>query len=278
MVLSSRHVTIVLIANVVVLFLLLSFLLKKEATQMIDHEEEQRLRVPQLQPPTRLIRNKRHAYVCLCGNIRAIYPTLVLFQQLINVYAMEGEFVALVPEGAVPEELLAPFALLNIKIRRIPGQPLFSPAYPVNSRSTRDRDVILWQKLRVWEMTEYDRIVVLDNDLLVLYNFDELFSSAAKLAGVPMLFRDEKIMFWEAPGEGSSNFTKAHNLHINWSGMNGGVMVIQPNMDTFKALVGAAERLSERTCCPTQEFIFRFFESTGDYQRLSPIYNFRKLQ
>ena len=58
--------------------------------------------------------------------------------------------------------------------------------------------------------------------------------------------------------------------------MNGGVMVIKPDEETFTRLILAATNVTERTCCPTQEFLFRFFELRGQYNRLPAIYNLRK--
>jgi alpha-N-acetylglucosamine transferase len=37
------------------------------------------------------------------------------------------------------------------------------------------RDGILWSKLRVWQLEDYDKVVMLDTDLIVLKNCDELF-------------------------------------------------------------------------------------------------------
>ncbi|KAJ3368797.1 Glycogenin-1 [Allomyces arbusculus] len=65
-------------------------------------------------------------------------------------------------------------------------------------------------KLRAWALIQYDRVVFLDADTLVLRNVDDLFDraelSAAPDAGWPDMF-------------------------------NSGVMVLQPNMATFRALM-----------------------------------------
>lgn len=225
--------------------------------------------------------NPRYAYVCLCANLRAVYPTLVLFQQLRRVRATRGLHVALVstevPEGH--QEVLRRF---GITVVTYAPRPLFRPAYETHSRSTWERDRILWQKLRAWSLTAYDRVIMLDYDLLILRNFDELFDQG-ELAGVPMLHAEEKVVFWQEPLVGDPpallwhNLTKVSEARVGWTGLNSGVLVLQPDARTFKELLTAASELSERTCCPSQEFIFRFFQARGQYTRLPAIYNLRKI-
>lgn len=225
--------------------------------------------------------NQHYAYVCLCANLRAVYPTLVLFQQLRRVRATRGVHVALV-STEVPEAQLDVLRRYGITVITYAPRPLFKPAYETHSRSTWERDRILWQKLRAWSLTAYHRIIMLDYDLLILKNFDELFDQR-ELAGVPMLYQDEKVVFWKEPQPGDApsvlwqNLTKVTELRIGWTGLNSGVLVLEPSQKTFSELIEAAAQLSDRTCCPSQEFIFRFFQARGQYTRLPAIYNLRKL-
>lgn len=161
-------------------------------------------------------------------------------------------------------------------------RPLFKIAYEPHSRSTWERDRILWQKLRVWDLVDFEKIIMLDYDLLILKNFDELFDQE-ELSGVPMLYDQEKVAFWKEPLVGDpiesswSNFQKIVEPRVGWTGLNSGVLVLRPSSKTFKELIEAASKIKERTCCPSQEFIFRFFELRGQYNRLPAIYNLRKI-
>lgn len=238
-------------------------------------------RMLEAQPAVAYEHNPRYAYVCLCANLRAVYPTLVLFQQLSRAKAHRGVHVALV-SADVPEEYRRILAAFQIAVEVYSPSPLFRIPYETHSKSTRERDRILWNKLRVWSLAAYERVVMLDYDLLVLKNFDELFD-LDELAGVPMLYRDEKIAFWEDPHVGDDpsvvwrNLTKISAPTIGHTGLNSGVLVLRPSLATFRELVEAASRLTERPCCPSQEFLYRFFEVRGRYRRLPPIYNLRKI-
>lgn len=159
------------------------------------------------------------AYVCLCANKKAIYPTLVLWFQLCSIRA-KAPFVALVDDHMMNGEdfnLLEPLIDSGIKLRRFGDNgidkmkkgiekqdmekrknsslPSFKLSYNVTKGSTRKRDTILWNKLYAWTMTEFKKLIFLDNDLLLLDNFDELFGEN-ELSGVPISFPDEKIIFW----------------------------------------------------------------------------------
>lgn len=227
------------------------------------------------------------AYVCLCANMRAVYPTLVLFQQLRSIHATRGQHVVLLASD-IPPSVHGLFQLWNITIAAYPAHPsLFKPAYAVQAQSTRDRDRILWQKLWVWNLTAYRRIIMLDSDLLLRRNFDELFdvdlNEPAGIAGVPMVYPEEKIVFWESIPQirnlsAIEEYTKVTDLQIGFTGLNSGVLLLQPSAETFADLVRVAASLTQRPCCPTQEFLYHYFEARGGYLRLPPIYNLRKMQ
>lgn len=143
--------------------------------------------------------------------------------------------------------------------------------------TTMKRDLMLWQKLRVWNMTEYKKIVMLDNDLLLTGKIDELFNEP-ELSGVPQLYSNEKIMFWDP--RDLENFVPIVDdpSFISNEGLNGGVVVLNPSSNTFNQLVLQASQLGNRTCCPTQEFLFRHFRKQNAYHRLPSKFNVRKIQ
>jgi hypothetical protein len=225
------------------------------------------------------------AYVCLCANVRAVYPTLVLFQQLRSIHATRGQYVVLLASD-IPPAIHGLFQLWNITIAAYPAHPsLFKPGYAVQAQSTRDRDRILWQKLWVWNLTAYRRVIMLDGDLLLRRNFDELFDvelpPSGGIAGVPMIYSGEKIVFWESIPQIhnlTGEYPKAGEPRLGFTGLNSGVLLLQPSAETFADLVRVAASLTQRPCCPTQEFLYHYFEARGAYHRLPPVYNLRKIQ
>jgi hypothetical protein len=228
--------------------------------------------------------NVRKAFVALCTNMRTIYPALVLFQQLKEVSSI-GDKVIIIPED-LALKTSGLFDALQVKIWRLPREQRLQPDYAVQSPTTRKRDRVLWNKLYVWKLEEHDVVVMLDVDLLIMKNVDELFKMNVEFAGVPSLNADEKIIFWDPPEPFESdpldqnswrNFTKPTRFEPFHSGLNSGVVFLRPSNKTFGELAIALGHLKERTCCPTQEFLFRFFELRGKYHRLPAVYNMRKI-
>jgi alpha-N-acetylglucosamine transferase len=216
---------------------------------------------------------KKFAYVVLNTNMKSLFFSLVLFHQLRMKNCKMGEFIIMIPSEIDPKisELLK---ILKIKKVIYEGQePLIKPKYLVTNEATRDRDKIMWEKLRVWNMTEYEKIILLDNDLLIRENIDNLFEKNS-ISAVPALFDDEKIIFWDSSD--LINFKKVNRVKKG-DGLNGGLIVLKPDKKIFEDLIMTSESLTNRTCCPFQEFIFRYFENRGEYQRLSDNYNMRKL-
>lgn len=83
---------------------------------------------------------------------------------------------------------------------------------PAGDRLLFSRFGAVFTKLRVWELTDFDRVVFLDADTLVLKNVDDLFERPAFAAG-PDFFLPDRF--------------------------NSGVMVIEPSADTFLRMIEA---------------------------------------
>jgi len=227
-----------------------------------------------------------HAFVVLCANIKIVLPCLVLFQQL-EIHSGQIPKVALVLEDLVPQ--ISP--ILNhfrIRWRSYKEDKKISElvGYRLSSSSTRQRDSLLWNKLWLWNLIEFEKIVSLDADMLILADIGELFGVKSQFAAVPMIYEEEKIIFWEAPApfqfepladQAWQNLSRAQRPEVFHSGMNGGLMLLQPCHSTFEGLLAALPKIKERMCCPTQEFLFRYFELLGEYRRLPMRYNMRKI-
>jgi glycogenin len=71
---------------------------------------------------------------------------------------------------------------------------------------------VVYTKLRAWELTDFDRVVMLDADTLVLRNVDDLFDRPG-FAAAPEFFLPDRF--------------------------NSGVMVVTPSRDTFERMLGA---------------------------------------
>lgn len=73
-----------------------------------------------------------------------------------------------------------------------------------------------FDKLQIWGLTQYEKLVFLDSDMLILRNLDSLFEREA-FSGV-------------CAG-------KSYPGHENWRGINSGLVVIEPDVETCRELV-----------------------------------------
>lgn len=103
-------------------------------------------------------------------------------------------------------------------------------------------DVPAWEnseftKLRVWEQTDFDVLVYIDADCLVLENVDELFSRPDP-SFCPDVFPPDKF--------------------------NAGVMVLRPSLETFTKMVDATDKLPSHDGGDTG-FLNSFFPNWYDW-------------
>ncbi|MFD1912972.1 glycosyltransferase [Halodurantibacterium flavum] len=91
-------------------------------------------------------------------------------------------------------------------------------------------------KLRLWQMTEYEKVVFLDADTLVLRNCDRLFAYP-EFSAAPNVY------------EGLSDFHR----------MNSGVFVARPDAATFDAMMQALDRPDAFWPRTDQTFLQAFF-------------------
>ena len=150
-----------------------------------------------------------------------------------------------------------------------------------SDKDMEERDQKLMSKLRVWELVQYTKIVQMDSDMVVLRNIDELFRMPA-VAACPMSDNDEKILFFQRAGPALSDFIRLDDkgpdldLLPNWSGLNSGIVVLKPSREIFKEMMAELTLYPKRVCCPSQEFVYNFFDKRGEYFRLPMVYNVRR--
>jgi alpha-N-acetylglucosamine transferase len=89
-------------------------------------------------------------------------------------------------------------------------EPIANPT--ANGDLLYPRFANVFTKLRGWQLTDFDRIVMLDADTLVLQNIDELFERSVFAAAPDFLLPDR---------------------------FNSGVMVLEPSTETFQKMIAA---------------------------------------
>ncbi len=137
---------------------------------------------------------KPNAYLTLCAYDRDVFNTLVLFEQLRRVNS-SGAFAVMIIKINAENELILKRS--GIRIHQIPRKLNITIGYVAEGIPSRDRDEILWNKLYVWALTDYHKVVFLDADLVIMNNIDSIFEFDGDLVGSPMISPEEKILFFE---------------------------------------------------------------------------------
>jgi alpha-N-acetylglucosamine transferase len=190
----------------------------------------------------------RHAYVTLVTNADYAKGAVALVRSLRRT-GTTAEIVAMHTGGA-PAEALAPVAALGARLAPV---ELLPTSETFNERHARARlhdaapftkgdkpafhtPLDNFAKLRLWQMTEYDKVVFLDADALVLKNIDRLFN-------------------WP-------EFSAAPNVYENLADfrrLNSGVFVAQPSEATFAAMLERLDRPEAFWRRTDQTFLESFF-------------------
>lgn len=108
-------------------------------------------------------------------------------------------------------------------------------------------------KLNMWSLTEYDKLVYLDCDMLVLDNVDELFQREDMSA-----VADRDFDFWRSESKG----------------LNSGCLVIKPNMTVYNNLIKQLNNVFDRPkVYGDQDIINEVFPNWGGQKQLPVDYN-----
>lgn len=171
----------------------------------------------------------KQAYVTLLSSDSYLAPVLVLHHSLQRV-GSSRKLVVLVTPNLAPATLDS-LARMKVETRLI--QPIINPAKRQHVRNIWRRIkgsyakinlyATVYTKLRIWELTEFSKIVFLDSDMMVLGNCDELFSRPT----------------WSAVNAGGGIKQYQH-----WQGMNSGMMVIEPSAEIFADMMRQADHLT----------------------------------
>lgn len=152
----------------------------------------------------------KYAYVTTICNGDGYVPGVEALGKSLKASGTKVPLVAMVTAD-VSEK--ARTALFHAGWTPRPVEPIANPNRETAPLFPRFDNV--FTKLRSWELTEYDKVVVLDADTIVLQNVDDLFDRP-ELAAAPDFFLPDRF--------------------------NSGVMVIRPSKKTFTRLTETLSR------------------------------------
>lgn len=192
--------------------------------------------------------SSRQAYATLVTNADYAMGALALVRSL-RLSGTAADIVVM-HTGGVGERALEPLAALGAQLRRADLLPTSNAFNERHQRAKLHADAPFtkgnkpafhtpldnFAKLRLWQMTEYERVVFIDADAIVIRNIDRLF--------------------------GYPEFSAAPNVYeslADFHRLNSGVFVASPSAATFQAMLAmldAPDAFWRRT---DQTFLQTFF-------------------
>ena len=151
-----------------------------------------------------------YAYVAVMANDR-FYPGLCALTASLKRVGARFPLYVVIPQDA-PEDLVRKIQGLDLQVVRAPMVEL-DPA--LQKKNQAERWNITFFKLAIFNLTQFDKVVYLDLDMILLGNIDALFEKphmAAVAAG--------------------------NCVYADWTGLNSGLMVVEPNEAEFRRILG----------------------------------------
>ena len=149
-----------------------------------------------------------HAYVTLLCDEQFDQATYTMFYSLSQVTDLTKVDMVVLSMAEVPDGVNANLATLGVRVRKV-TKPVPYPFEATDSRKAINKPC-RYSKLLYWTLVEYEKVVALDGDLLIVQPIDDLFDRP-ELSAVPD--QNPPDMF------------------------NSGVMVLEPKLSTFEDML-----------------------------------------
>lgn len=158
------------------------------------------------------------------------------------------------------------------------------PATELSAHYANERFAEVWAKLAAWRLTEFERIVLLDADMLVMQNMDELFSlrltdgaiaachacrcNPNRIASYPADWVPANCFYTYCRG---AEHTAEPGVAGNY--LNGGLLVLDPDAAVFADLMAKLAGVDDLAGYPfaEQDFLNEYYHQR--WQPLPYIYN-----
>ena len=139
----------------------------------------------------------------------------------------------------------------------------------------------VWTKLAVWRLTEFDRVVFLDADMLLIQDMDELFDlglaedqiaachacrcNPNKIASYPASWRPENCFYTQLESQTMPDEADDY--------LNGGLLVLRPDQAVYDELMVELATVTDLSRYPFAEQDFLNEHFRGRWQPLPYVYN-----
>lgn len=195
---------------------------------------------------------KNYAYVCVLTNQR-FYPGLCALKYSMDKVNTQYPMYVVVPDTAEPS--------LTDKIKKLGLSVIALPNLDVDWKLITQNPSERWNstffKLQIFTLTQFEKIVFIDLDMIVMGNIDDLFQ-------MPHM----------------SGVAAGNCAHPDWTRLNSGLMVIEPNLELYHQLIACLpdacrERLEIGAGFGDQDVINYQYKNWWDHKELvlPEIYN-----
>jgi len=186
------------------------------------------------------------SYVCSDNFV----PGIIALYNSLRASGCREDFLVLVTEDVSNESREV---LLSKKLNIIDAEKIYYQGRHkdqiLDRYGKKDESWKMFTKLNIWKQTNYDKLIYLDADVIVLDNIDELFDIdelGAVLGG---------------------------SQGLNYIGIEAGVLVVSPNLDTYNILIEALESDDYSIKMSDQSFLNDYFTRIESINHISEVYN-----
>lgn len=169
---------------------------------------------------------KKYSYVSLLTNDSYVYGIILISTNLKQVESKYPLHVLITKEvSTATREILN--QLDNVTYEEV--EVISLPEFIMESNRNIDPRLATtwencWTKFRIFDQTQFDKIIFLDADIMILKNIDHLFECLHMTAALD--------------GE-------YHNLWPNWPHFNAGCLVVEPSHDQFEDILKYGNSLTK---------------------------------
>ena len=169
--------------------------------------------------------SRNYCYVTLLTNDTYVRG-VVLLNECLRRYESQYPLICMVTDN-VGEESLNILKLNNVTYKIIKKIAMPEKLYNYN-KELNAKQTEIWKycltKFNIFKMTEYDKLIFLDADLLILKNLDHCFKYEHMTAALD----GEYVNLWP-----------------KWPHFNSGFMVIEPNLDLYNSIMDFANNITD---------------------------------
>ena len=152
----------------------------------------------------------RTAFAVIC-TAEYWHYTYVLAHRIRRITSIQHDLLILTPDASLPDQASTLFGPIGLESRVIP----VTLTLPESVNPLEKAFEISWIKLHLFSLTQYDQILYLDSDVVLLKDISPLFSHVKSFASVSL----------------------GCHLRPDLGDINGGILLIRPNITQYQDLL-----------------------------------------